>query len=86
MLPMVDETTAQMVARLRAVTGDVAVDALNSAADSDPLTAQNVLAFYHTILGIGCKSQLMLQRLLTKARNSQKHVRSQFLVLKQGIK
>ena len=58
MLPMVDETTAQMVARLRAVTGDVAVDALNSAADSDPLTAQNVLVSCHGILGIGCDLQL----------------------------
>ena len=59
MLPIVDETTAQMVARLRAATGDVAVDALNSAADSDPLTAQNVLVSCHKILGIGCALQLM---------------------------
>ena len=45
-----DETCTQMIARLRAVTEEDAADVLATAAVSDPLTAQDVLAFYNWML------------------------------------
>ena len=45
-----NETSAQMTARLRAVTVEDAADVLADAAVSDPLTAQDVLALYHWML------------------------------------
>ena len=45
-----NETCSQMIVRLRAVTGEDAADVLANAAVSDPLTAQDVLAFYHWML------------------------------------
>jgi hypothetical protein len=47
---MTDETRAQLIARLRAVTEEDAADVLANAAVSDPLTAQDVLAFYNWML------------------------------------
>lgn len=47
---MSNETCAQLIARLRMVTEEDAADVLAAAAVSDPLTAQDVLAFYHWML------------------------------------
>ena len=47
---MSDEALARLMTRLRAVTEEDAADVLANAAVSDPLTAQDVLAFYHWML------------------------------------
>ena len=47
---MSDETCVGMVRRLRAATVEDAADVLANAAVSDPLTAEDVLAFYHLLL------------------------------------
>ena len=47
-----NETKRQLITRLRSVTEEDAEDVLANAAVSDPLTAQDVLAFYHWMLDV----------------------------------
>ena len=45
-----DEATSALIARLRAVTVEDDADVLEDAQVSDPLTAEDVLAFYNWML------------------------------------